>query len=394
MNEESRILGKKLLLMAVHFPPSIGGSPTLLHNIFRYFPAGSYAAVTQNEGTFDPNSRLPCKSYSIPKFPFVRFMQRIDAHAWPLLIPFVERTAFRAQVKENAQAIFLNLPDGKFLIAGWRLAKKLSLPYYVFLHDLWEENEKPINAWFARRFEKQILKEAKTVFTINDMARRYYLEKHGVHSKILLHTIDPEFTKMPARTRPKWKPGKTFRIVTSGSIYVDMNLDALLSLNQALAAHPNERVELRILTAAMEQSLRDEFRDPRIKIKSCTKQEVWQELTDADLLYVPLAFRPRSAAEIETVFPTKITEYALAGVPILVHGPAHCYTVDYARQKKWAYTVYRPAHESLWEGVVRIRDNAALRERLASAGRKIVKERYAADISRWLQQELGVIPWG
>jgi glycosyltransferase involved in cell wall biosynthesis len=381
----------KVLVVAANFPPTIGGSQTLLYNLFRYFPSDSYAAVSQNTGPFDPESRLPCSCYYAPNLPLI---QRIYNRVWPLCIPLLEKTVYRAQLKEKAGALFLNLPDGAFLIAGWRLARKMSLPYYVFLHDLWEENERYLNVRVARHFEKQILTGAETVFTITDRARQYYLDKYNVDSKVLLHTIDPEYTNIPPRTRLPWTSGMSFRIVASGSFYPDMNLDTLRSLNKAIIAHPDENIELRILTQYFNQSFLEEFCDPRITIKSCTKQEVWQELGDADLLYVPLSFRSRNPAEIETVFPTKVTEYALADVPIIVHGPAHCYTVDYARRRRWAYTVYRPDPDALWKSILHIRDNEKLRKRLSGAGRRIVKERNARDISIWLQKQLGIIPSG
>ena len=119
---------------------------------------------------------------------------------------------------------------------------------------------------------------------------------------------------------------------------------------------------------------------------------MWQELADADLLYVPLAFSSANPAEIRTVFPTKVTEYALADVPILVHGPADCYTVQYAQRKQWAYTVCRSDPESVWEGIARVRSDTSLHKQLAGAARKIVEERRATEISKWLQMELGVIP--
>jgi len=387
MTERKSTSGAKLLVLAAYFPPAIGGSPTLLYNLFRHFPSGSYAAVVQNVGSFEPENRLPCTYYRIPNGLIVR---KIAGRAWPMIVPLIERIALRAVRRENPTALFLNIPTGAFVIAGWRLARRLSLPYYVFLHDLWEENESPLYAHIIRPFEKQIMAGAETVFTITDMARQYYLNKHGVDSKILLHTIDPEFTRIPPRTRPAWKSGKPFRVVTSGSFYPKMNVDALISLYRAIAARPNEAIELRILTSRTNDPIWEGFSDPRVSVRSCKKQEVWQELADADLLYVPLAFRSDSPEEVETVFPTKVTEYVLADVPILVHGPGQCYTVDYARRKGWAYTVDQAGPDAVWEGIIRLRDNEQLRKGFSSAGRKIVKERNATDISLWLQEQVGI----
>ena len=243
MTRPPKAFGSKLLVLAPHFPPSIGGSETLLYNLFSHFPRGSYAAVTQKKMPFDPLGPLPCPYYYVPSSPMV---YRITSRAGLLLIPLVKSIAYRALRREKATALFLNIPDGFFVIAGWHLAKRLSLPYYVYLHDLWEENERSLNAWMARRYEQRVLAGAKKLFTITDMARQYYLQKYGIDSEILPHCIDPGITKIPPRSRPRWTEGTVFRVLTSGSFYEGMNLGALRSLKDALIAHPGENIELRI----------------------------------------------------------------------------------------------------------------------------------------------------
>jgi|GEM_PF-3784315 len=379
---------KKLLMMAAFFPPIPGGSSTLLYNLLRHFPEGSYAAVAHDSKIMDSSSELPCTVY---RMPHGRIVDTIQERAWPLVLPLAEATATLAAKNEKPDALFLNCPTSAFMVAGYRVARRMNLPYYVFLHDLWEENEYGINRRAIAHFEADILKGAEKIFTITDMARNYYLDKYGVDSEVLLHTIDPEFTVIPERTRKAYADGEPFRILTSGAFYANMNLDTLQVLNRLLADHPDANLELRILTPQVGADIWDQFADSRITIKSCTKNEVWQELSDADLLYVPLAFRSANPAEIETVFPTKITEYALAETPIMVHGPGHCYTVEYAKKKRWATTVDKPKADVLWNSIDKMMTDEKFRKRFTGAGKKIVKERDAQKISNWLQKELGVI---
>lgn len=374
--------------MASYFPPFIGGSQTLLYNLLSHFPVGSYATVGWDTTRFGTSGALPCPCYHVPDS---RMVQGMVVRSWLPFLPMIYRVAARAYRIERPDVLFLNVPDGAFLVAGWLLAKRLSIPYYVYLHDLWEEHERYLNAWWARRWERRILAGAKTVFTITDKARDYYLSKHGLDSKILLHTIDSANGDFPRRSRPPLGEAAPFRIVTSGSFYESMNLDALRSLRVALDRHQDESVELRILTARVNESFRREFGGKNTIIRSCTKQEVWAELVDADLLYVPLAFFSSVPEEVRTVFPTKITEYALAKVPIIVHAPEDSYTATYAQKKGWALTVTSPDPDALWNGIHQIRSNDSLRQRLADAGRSIVAEREASVISGWLQHDIGVL---
>lgn len=388
MSEKRVMPLKKILMMAAYFPPTPGGSPTLLYNLLRYFPEGSYAAVAHASKSVDTSSELPCTVY---RMPHSQLVDRIQGKAWPLILPLAEAVGTLAIRKEKPDALFLNSPTSAFMVAGYRLAKRYNLPYYVFLHDLWEENESAFNRKAVGRFEKEILQGAEKLFTITDMARQYYLDKYGIDSEILLHTIDPEFTVIPERRRKPYAKGEPFRILTSGAFYSNMNLDTLFVLKRALDRNPEADIELRILTPQINDSTWREFSDSRISIKSCTKQEVWQELADADLLYVPLAFRSHNPAEIETVFPTKVTEYALADTPIMVHGPGHCYTVEYASRLKWGVTVEKPNAELLWQTIEKVMGDEKLRKRLSKNAKKMVKERNAKTISGWLQKQLGII---
>ncbi|MCX5887992.1 MAG: glycosyltransferase, partial [Deltaproteobacteria bacterium] len=258
----------KILLIAPHFPPTIGGSQTLLRNLFRHFPQGSYATVTQKIGIADANAKMNCQHYYVPTN---ALLQRIRRYAEVILIPLSEGIIHNAARREKAQMIFLNMPDGHFMIAGWLAAQRLSIPYCVYLHDLWVENQRYLNKVIATRLELRILSGATILFTLTEAMRDYYLEKYQLESKVLPHGIDLDNAKaIPPRSRPPWKHDKPFRIVTSGAFYGQMNLDALRSLRKVFYYHPDEYIELHIITPYSNKSFKDEFTERRISVKYCT----------------------------------------------------------------------------------------------------------------------------
>jgi glycosyltransferase involved in cell wall biosynthesis len=112
---------------------------------------------------------------------------------------------------------------------------------------------------------------------------------------------------------------------------------------------------------------------------------------EADLLYLPLAFETPWPDEIRTVFPTKAVEYLVSGTPILLHGPADCFTVKDAREQGWAHVIDTKDPEALREGIRRLVVDRSLREKLVENARAEAVRRDARRIAKGLQEDLGLL---
>jgi hypothetical protein len=62
-------------------------------------------------------------------------------------------------------------------------------------------------------------------------------------------------------------------------------------------------------------------------------QDLIQQLRQrADVLFVPMSFQPGDRPNMELSFPSKLTDYTLIGLPLLIRGPAYCSAVKWARE--------------------------------------------------------------
>jgi len=50
----------------------------------------------------------------------------------------------------------------------------------------------------------------------------------------------------------------------------------------------------------------------------------------ADVLFVPMSFEPGDALHVQTSFPSKLTDYTAAGLPLLIRGPRNCSPIKWA----------------------------------------------------------------
>ena len=53
---------------------------------------------------------------------------------------------------------------------------------------------------------------------------------------------------------------------------------------------------------------------------------------EANVLFLPMTFEAREKANMQVSFPSKLTEYTAAGLPLLIYGPEYCSAVRWARE--------------------------------------------------------------
>ena len=153
----------KLTIISKTFAPFVIGSPILLNNMISYYKGkvsaiSGWSADAQSDDKFKP----ACDT-SYLKMPF-NFIQKIFDKYIFHLVPIIE-IFILINLKRNRSGVVLLVfnPTPEFLIAGYRACKKLSIPYLIHVHDLWEENVADEKKQFAKKWEKIILEESSKI---------------------------------------------------------------------------------------------------------------------------------------------------------------------------------------------------------------------------------------
>ena len=125
-------------------------------------------------------------------------------------------------------------PDGVYLVAAFRAARQLRLPFYAHMHDLWLENTPRGTAIdrLAALWEPRILCQATRVLCMTEAMQKHYEKKYGIQTELLPHCIaDRDLSCAPTALCPRQRERPTVLFV--GAVSETMNHDALKVLAEA-----------------------------------------------------------------------------------------------------------------------------------------------------------------
>ena len=110
-----------------------------------------------------------------------------------------------------------------------------------------------------------------------------------------------------------------------------------------------------------------------LEITQASPQQVPHVLSNADVLFLSLAFDERWAPVVRTAFPTKLAEYLASGTPILVHAPAYATAATYVRRHECGLVIETPDPGALSTALLRLGTGTALRARLSANAINVAK---------------------
>jgi glycosyltransferase involved in cell wall biosynthesis len=379
-----------LLITSEGFPPLLDASAVLVNNIFSKYKGKLYAVAGTNFTKYDPTFKAPCKTWYI-RYPRTRVFEAISRRYHQYFLPLYYFIVLRIAKKVKPTVVFANYPHEVLFVATYKAAKKLNLPLFIYMHDLWEENmTRPNRKQFAARWEKEIFMYADKVICCTKAQQEYYEQKYGISSELVLHPIpDEEIDQAPVVSDV---PNKKVTIAYSGSLSGHMNQDAFVEMSRAMDLlgdsyemiwYPVNEIPVKMLESIGITS-------NRIRLEYIGREKLNAALNAADILFAPLSHKNCSLHEVMTVFSNKLLGYLISEKPILVFGPENCHHVNIARQGAWGYTVTEDSPEALAEGIRGLAQNPALCSSLVQHAKTEAQHRrasrFADMIQRWVDQ--------
>jgi len=316
---------------------------------------------------------------------------RMAAYLDPIAAFRVERSLLEVASQRRPRGIWVNWPTTAFVLGAWRASRRLRLPLYVHLHDIWGEafrgRKRVVESLAAACFEGRVLRDAARVFTITSEAKDYYKKRCHVDSYVLAHSIPDEDLSVSGEPTERLT-GKSAVLHYAGSIYPLMNQDAIVNVVRSLP-HCRHRVAFDCFTPNDPASLsKIGIVGPSVQCRFAPKKDVMAAQRGSDILVLALAFESTNPSEIRTVFPTKLLEYFTCGRPILVHAPADSWAARSARMHGWGYVVDQPDPFLLAQAIDTLLDDQQLSQKLVSCARKEACARAASAVARDLWNEV------
>jgi glycosyltransferase involved in cell wall biosynthesis len=378
-----------LTVVSSSFPPRVSGSAILMANLLLNY-SGKVSAIAGYSRYVrpDPEFSPPCETRYLA---LPRLVPRVyEALNWtvPSVVWRTLSSSIRKTFKElRTDIVLAAYPREDFLVAAFHAARKLRLPFYAHMHDLWIENLPRRSAAFrlAEKWEPIILKESTRVLCMTAAMQEYYNKKYGIQPDLLPHTIpEQQCLAAPTEIRPPRMSKPTVLFV--GTISPSMNLDALKVLAAASELLPSE-YELLFCTS-FERALVNSLGicSSRLKVKYVTRAEVQRLQSEAHVLIAPLSHKSCSAGEVHTVFSTKLLEYLISGRPIVVFAPNGSYHAKSARENGWGYVVTEDSPSALAAAILKVATDDRLASKLVCGALKEARSRNAKLHAERLQE--------
>jgi glycosyltransferase involved in cell wall biosynthesis len=339
------------------FPPQVGGTPVLLSNLISGYPGevravAGYSNTTAVQVGFHP----PCPTRRLwPCSVFARYYEGLRRR-WPSVVrTLIQPFMLAALKRSDVQVVMGVYPYEDFLVAGFLAARRLGLPYYVQMHDLWRENT-PADSRerrFADRWEPIVLGQCQRLLCMTEAMQEHYHARYHRETELLPHCVtEADLTHAPVAMVPPTLTEPTVLFV--GGVSPDMNLDALKVLASAADLLPPVFRLLFCTPTSRELLGQLGIASSRLETRFVSRQEVRQLESAAHVLLSPLSHKNGSVDEVRTVFSTKLLEYLVSGRPIVVFAPAGSHHARSAGERGWGYVVSEDSPQALARGIMEV----------------------------------------
>lgn len=339
---------QKLLVIAWGVYPSKGGSTIVLNNIISGFEPDEVVIAGQQpqnlpEKPWDQIS--PIKLYYLDPFPFgVRKPEKyIRWTASSRMISQLEDIV----KKEGITAILSIFPDEYYCYLGYRLSKKLKLPYYLWLHNSYLENRKGVLKMFAKYLQPRLFKWAKKVFVMSDGLKK---EMSAHYPETKFETLVHGFNLQLPKKEVKKRQSERTKFFYSGALN-DSCLDASLRMLRVILEEEDHEIHISSGNPKV-------FKDNKIEGERVFFQDFvpWKDFVDSlqnyDIMLLPHGIDgARSDFEYRTIFPTRTIPLLFSGKPILAHSPEDSFLTEFLKKNKCALTVTEKSEGRLKEAI-------------------------------------------
>ena len=264
-----------------------------------------------------------------------------------------------------------------------RLVKQIHLltkkPIAIHIMDDWpntiSKRSIVFNFW-NRKIDnefRELLGRASVLMSISQAMTEEYLKRYGKEFFPFRNPIEVE--KWLPYSRTQSTLNEEFRVLYTGRVGM-ANGKAILEIAKVINHMNNlgKKVILDIFTPDNNSKGAVYLKNYRgVNINGHINHDQMPELIPSyDLLILPLDFDKEGVRFTQLSIPTKLSEYMISGVPILIYADKQTALARFALKGEWAYVVTNNDAETLENGIAELLQNDSLRRQLAEKALKFV----------------------
>jgi|GEM_PF-557948 len=251
--------------------------------------------------------------------------------------------------------------------AAFALQNQLAL--HLIVHDDWPRAVQwgvHAQRWLEKVFGR-VYRQAASRLCISPAMAQEYRHRYGVKGTVLYPSRSAGVVAFSAPPDHDANPERPLIYAFGGSINSPGCMQALRELSAVLQRQGGQFNIYGPLT----QLEADRAGLPETIVKVCGLLpcgEFIQELRDhVDVLFLPMSFAPEERSNMRLCFPSKLADYTVVGLPLLIYGPENCAAARWAQEQPViAEVVTEQSENGLGLAIGRLR-NPVYRHQLGQA---------------------------
>lgn len=375
---------EKFAVLSHILPPAWSGQSIVLCRLLDGIASDRYCMLTAGETDGRATGNLPAKIWRLPKSTqgYEFLASRLSLLANILVAWQVERRARKIEQilrQENATVLVACSGDLLDIPAGALAARRARIGFVPYFFDDYLYQWTGWRRRVALRLERAALRKAAIAIVPNEFAAVSYHQRYGIACQVVRNPP----LKLPGISNGRVKRPGPWRIVYTGTIY-HAHYDAFVRLLQALAAMPETAAELHLYTPQPQEELaKHGIVGPSVRFLGVVSQEEALKVqSEADLLFLPLAFFSEISEVLHASAPGKMGEYLASGTPILVHAPEDSFLSWYFTRHQCGCVVNSANWQALRDALEALQADEKMRLTLTAAALRQAHNDFSIDFIR------------
>jgi glycosyltransferase involved in cell wall biosynthesis len=382
-DEAIRALPRLLYMADVPAEASYHGS-ALVYRLLQRYPANKLVMVERSFQRSLPDRRLANVRYeelreNIGRFLTTRF-HRLAASWLTLSAELHVRRVPPLLGTFQPQAV-LTVAHGFSWLTASAFAERHQLPLHLIIHDDWAEAASLMR--FARRRLRRrfgaIYRHAASRFCVSPYMAEEFERRYGVKGTVLYPSRETGAPTFDAR--PDGKRGdRPFTLAFAGTLATGDYVRQLVALSWML---PSVRGRLLLFGPFDFETLSTAGMNMKVTVVGGTLHSldlITRLRAEADVLFLPMSFEPQDSCLFALNFPSKLTDYTAAALPILIWGPKESSAVKWAAGEPGVAAVVTDSDERVMAALIaEIAQDLPWRQRLSEAAARAGKKYFSPE---------------
>lgn len=318
---------------------STTGGAALLYRLLMTWPVDRLRIVESALIPPSPSQRLPGVEYRRIPVPLRRLLATRYGWWWS---GHLFRAARRGTNDASATAALGDFkPDAVLTVAhayAWvtasNVAKRLGVPLHLIVHD-----DPVLMTRVSKRFEKGLLElfgkvyiSAASRLCVSPYMAQEYEKRFGAAGDVLYPSRAAGINGFDAPPERLAELNRPLTYGYAGSVHSSSLLQSLISLSN-IVQRRGDRL-LIFSNLSVENASRAGLGGSHVDMQPIIpfQQLVGILRERVDILFVPMTFNQAERLTTEISFPSKLADYTIVGLPLLIQGPVFCSAIRWAKE--------------------------------------------------------------